>query len=138
MKRVRKEEPVGMQMTSFVDVLFILLTFFIMVSQVKSSTVHVKLPEVQGNKSEAPSPKSSRIVTITLDQGSKLYLGNDVIDLENLKRQLSEIWSTDGKNTSINIRADDISKSGMFVNILNCVQEVGFQQIEISTMNQTK
>lgn len=133
MRRQKKEEPVSFQTTSLVDVLFILLVFFIMVSQVKTSNVRVKLPEVQGNQSSTPASKKNREITITLDQQSKLYLGSEVIETEQLKRQLAEIWRKEGKNTSVTIRTDDVAKSGRLVEVLHCVREVGFEQIDIAT-----
>jgi biopolymer transport protein ExbD len=133
----KKEEQIGLQATSLVDVLFILLIFFLMVSQVRPSSIQVQLPQVEKNSPSPSSPpeKPPKVTVITLNKEGKLYLGNTASSLSELKYQLSELWRLEGKTSAITIRSDEEAPSGILVQLLNSLSEIGFTQIDIATQH---
>ncbi len=66
-------------MASMTDIVFLLLIFFLITSNVTQNALDVKLPEAKGNDSQ----KESVVVTITED--NKYYVGEDEFLAENLE-----------------------------------------------------
>ena len=75
--RKRRRTPVSLQTTIMVDVLFILLIFFILVSRIRQTNVDVDLPELrQSGKQSAPAAPGERL-RVAIDGAGHLYVDGE-------------------------------------------------------------
>ena len=65
-------EEVGMLMTSMIDIMFILLTLFVTVSEVKKGKLHIDVPEVA--QTEAPDQAVYEPITIQITAQDEVYV----------------------------------------------------------------
>jgi biopolymer transport protein ExbD len=121
--------------TAMIDVIFILLAFFLSVSQIKKSTVKVELPEVSeavatGEKEEETPVR--RILQISTE--GTLYLGNDRMDsvdefFATFDREVAEDRSA-GRSTVVEIITDKEARTGVLVDIINYLTKKKVKRLE--------
>lgn len=135
-KRTRRksgELPVSLNMTTMVDVLFQLLIFFLVLSELKKSSVLIELPEVskQEAQQEAPgSPKNPLVITI--DAKNALYFDDKPIDsIDALKPLLEEKKKglSDADKATVVIRTDQESRGAKLVEVVSVLSQVGFRSV---------
>ncbi len=136
-KRTRKkhpEPPVALNMTTMVDVLFQLLIFFLVLSELKKSSVLVELPEVsqeQESKAEAPGGEKHPLV-ITIDAKNALYFDDEPVEsLDALKPLLEEKKKglAEHDKATVVIRTDQESKGAKLVEVVSVLSQVGFRSV---------
>ena len=96
-----------------VDVIFLLLIFFVLCSSfVQVSAISIKLPSVKGQLTSAEK------LVVTIDKNDKYYFNDQVMDLKTLKEQLARI-ATKYQVESIIVRADKDALHGVVTNVLS-------------------
>ena len=66
-------------MASMTDIVFLLLIFFLITSNVQQNALDVKLPEAKGNASQQET------VTVTITKEGRFYVGEDEFTKENIE-----------------------------------------------------
>ena len=115
--------------TPFVDVMLVLLIIF-MVS-IPAATVSIKLdlppavPPPPGTKVEEP--------TLTnVQQGGKLFIGDEATSLDTLTTDLTRILNKpEPTEERVYIRADRTVRYGDFMAVMNTLQGNGFYQVAL-------
>ena len=126
------ERPVQINVVPLIDVLFALLTFFILSTLflVRSEGLPVNLPKATTAKTQAASR-----ATVTLDKQGKLYFNRSLIAVESLaavvRRQM-----TPGENLTVVINADGSVTHDHFVAVLDQLRQVPGVRIAIATRRQ--
>lgn len=96
MLRVRRTDlSPRVEMTPLIDVIFLLLTFFIysMLVMVQAEVLPVALtPVTTGESAEADD---NRIVAITMDRSGAVYVDREPVDADALDERLKELSETD-------------------------------------------
>jgi biopolymer transport protein ExbD len=122
--------------TAMIDVIFILLAFFLSVSQIKKSTVKVELPEVSeavatGEREEDSTP-ARHIMQISA-QG-EVYLGDQRMeDVAHLYKTFDEEVARDreaGRATVVEIITDKRAETGILVDIINYLTKKKVRRLE--------
>ena len=85
------ETEEGMNLTPLIDVVFILLIFFIISTQFKTHSLPLDLPEA-GGKSTTPVNDP---LQISIDREGLLYLEGTVLELSELSERISDAYSKD-------------------------------------------
>jgi biopolymer transport protein ExbD len=133
----RKKEKIDISMTSMIDVVFLLLIFFMVTTSFTRQTeVKIKLPEANGAEAE-DYPKS---VTVTIDDKGDYYLiGNDGESRklpdqsrETLMRELPRL-AGQAKDIPFIISADDKTHLKSVMTVLDVAGQVGFSHITFAT-----
>jgi len=115
-----------MNTTSMLDVIFILLLFFVAVSKIRDGTIDLRLPAAEGKTSEAQAKKNEEI-TISLDRNDQISMnGHAVGDERGLLQALKVEPSADRR---IVFLADRESHSGRLVAALKAVTDAGHQNV---------
>jgi biopolymer transport protein ExbD len=95
-----------------VDVIFLLLIFFVLCSSfVQVSAINIKLPSVQGQLTSAEK------LVVTIDKNNRYYFNDQVMNLKTLKEQLAKI-ATKYHIESIIVRADEKAPHGVVTKVL--------------------
>lgn len=122
------EEDVGISLTSLIDVIFLLLIFFMVTTTIidPSKRLDIQLPEA---KAANPEAKAIR-VTIEMSAGGEIFLNGERVEIKTLESRLMELGRGE-KKTAV-VRADRRLGYGRVVEVLGICRASGFQDIGIA------
>ncbi len=124
-----QDEDVGLSLNSLIDVIFLLLIFFIVTTTLIDPT---KKLEIQLPEAKAASPDSESIpVTIELGRRGAVTLNGKAVKLNTLERRLKELAKGKKKKSAI-VRADRRLDYGQVVKVLGICRASGFLDIGIA------
>ena len=135
----KKREKVDITLISMIDVLFVLLLFFMVSTTFNRHTeVKIKLPEADGAEAE----QYPKIVTLTIDAEGTYYLtGDDGLphelvnqQLETLKQELMKL-AAHAKDQPFIINADGKSPHQAVITALEAAGDAGFNHITFSAQH---
>ena len=126
------ERPIEISVVPLIDVLFSLLTFFILSTLflVRSEGLPVNLPKATTAKTQAASR-----ATVTLDKQGKLYLNRSRVAVESLAAAVRR-QATPGQNLIVVINADGSVAHDRVVQVLDQVRQVPGAKLAIATRRQ--
>jgi biopolymer transport protein ExbD len=115
------DQPFQINILPMIDVVFALLTFFIMstLSLTQSQGLPVNLPGAQTRK----PIDTETLVTVTIDPKGNLSLQNKPIDLPELRDGIKAKLETTTQKTVL-IRADEAVSHGKVVAVMDAIRKV--------------
>jgi biopolymer transport protein ExbD len=137
--RRKKREKLDITLISMIDVLFVLLLFFMVSTTFNRNTeVKVKLPEADGAEAE----QTPKMVTLTIDANGTYYLkGGDglphqLVDqqLDTLKQELSKLGEN-SKDQPFIINADGKTPHQAVIAALEAAGDAGFSHITFAAQH---
>ncbi len=132
--RHQKSEEVSVNITALIDIVFLLLIFFMISTTFKKeSYIELNLPKASAEEKLENSVKIEIVIDINGDyaiNGMTLINSN----LNALKRAIKKI-SVDNK-TPLIISADAKSPHQAFVSAMDAAGQLGFSRISITTMKE--
>ncbi|MEX2366834.1 MAG: biopolymer transporter ExbD [Pseudohongiellaceae bacterium] len=126
------KEEVSVNLTPLIDVVFLLLIFFMVTTTfTRDTNLLINLPEAQGLPTE---PVPSRIEVMVARNGSYTVNGRGLVNsqLETLKRAITEISAGD-TSIPLVITADADSTHQSVVTAMDAVAQLGFSRLNIAT-----
>jgi biopolymer transport protein ExbD len=135
----KKRENVDITLISMIDVLFVLLLFFMVSTTFNQHTeVNIKLPEAEGTEA-TEHPKT---VSLVIDaDGIYSLIGDDGLphqlinqNREGLKQELGKL-SENSKDVPFIINADDKTPNKAVMTALDIAGQVGFSHITFATLH---
>jgi biopolymer transport protein ExbD/biopolymer transport protein TolR len=131
--RKPSEEP-RIDLTPMVDVVFLLLIFFmISTTFVESPGISIKLPEASSQAIDR-EPKE---IKIYLSREGDVFYQDRQITLADYKTLLSK-HRADSDNTTILLLADQESRHGKVVTLMDLARDAGFVKLAIATEQSKK
>lgn len=127
-KKRRLDDEAKVDMTPMLDIVFIMLIFFIVTTSfVKESGIEVKNIEQQ-----AKTKLSSKNVTISIDENSLIIMNGRYIDIE---RVVANIQSFLAENNTTNalVRAKPQTPHGLVVEVIDKAKTAGIQNVSVMT-----
>ncbi len=119
----------ALEVTPLVDIVFLLLIFFLLTATyVKNPNLDIQLPKASIN--QATGDDIDVAVVITTD--GELRYGNEEVSLEKLEGILRAEFSQN-ETAVVVIRADDGSRHGRVVEVMDLAKKVGFGRLAIAT-----
>ena len=137
--RHKKREKLDITLISMIDVLFVLLLFFMVSTTFNQHTeVKVKLPEADGAQAE----QTPKMVTLTIDADGVYYLtGDDGLphelvnqQLETLKQELRKV-AEHSKDQPFIINADGKTPHQAVITALEAAGGAGFSHITFAAQH---
>ncbi len=123
----RKEEDAEIDMTPMLDIVFIMLIFFIVTASfVKEAGVTVKNPL---GKTAVSRPDANVFIAVTKD--GEVHIDNKKIDVEKLKVEIQRI-KAETPEGSIVIQADRNSKAGVVMKVLDAAKGAGVKSVSVA------
>ncbi|MGD8782920.1 MAG: biopolymer transporter ExbD [Thioalkalispiraceae bacterium] len=130
--RNKQEDVVDINLTPLIDVVFLLLIFF-MVSTTfqKSSEIQIELPEASGEV----EPKKEFVVEISIDSLGRYYVNDRVLVDKKLATLKQAIRQTIGskKNPHIVINADKNATHQSVVIAMDAANQLGLSKFSLAT-----
>ncbi len=131
--RKQREEP-RIDLTPMVDVVFLLLIFFmISTTFVESPGISIKLPESTSQTIDR-EPKE---IKVYLSQEGDIFHRDKQITIDEYKSLLAEFQS-DAKETTVLLLADQESRHGKVVILMDLARDAGFTKLAIATEQRKK
>ena len=123
------DEEIGISLTSLIDVIFLLLIFFMVTTTLidPSKRLDIQLPEAK-----AASPETKSVpVTIELGKREEILVNGKRVKLNGLESHLKGLGKGNQKRAAI-VRADRRLDYGRVVRVLGICRASGFHNIGIA------
>lgn len=130
---VAEEEP-AMLMTSMIDVIFILLAFFVCVSEVKRGALQVEVPPVEDapQATEPTTDKEPIVVEVTKDD-RVFVAGTAASSPEDVDRLIAQaVERSGGKDAPVHLKGDKAATNGTMMRVVSHLAKAGLTRIEFA------
>ena len=122
-----EEEDGGLSLTPLIDVVLLLLIFYVVTTAFVDRVIVLQLPESQSSA----IPEERKKLTIELGLGGALALNGEPITVERLDRRIGEEARAD-RIKAVEIRADRAVVHGRVVEVLGIVKKHGVDNVGIA------
>ncbi len=131
----RSRRQVQLNVTSLVDVLFLLLIFFMLTGTFKRmGEMELKLPE---STTSTPAPGAQpHAVELDVRQNGEVTLEGRAVDPADLEERLRAIVAKDPESR-ITLNADETVPHGRVVHMLDVIRDAGFAGVGFGTTLKT-
>jgi biopolymer transport protein ExbD len=127
-----KKRKLTLNITSLIDVLFILIIFFAVSSTfLEQPGIELDLPEAESSE----GLKTHKII-IYLDKDKNIYLNENIVSLSHLEKEIKELTDSQ-KEKSVVLKADEKVPHGLVISIMDLLRKQGIYKIIISTVKST-
>jgi biopolymer transport protein ExbD len=126
-KKPKEEEP-RLGITPLIDIVFLLLIFFMLTSHFHvASGLPIRLPKIAQKAYDSDRHK----IILVIDRNGRIYFKGKKIDLEKLDSKLRSIVEKDGL-VHLLLEADREVKHGRVVQIMDLAKKAGVSSIIIA------
>ena len=127
LRPARRRRPV-LNVTSLIDVLFLLLIFLMV------SSTFVESPALELDLPSASESENTRLdtLTITVDRQGRIYLGSEVSDLQRLERDVAEALR-ETPELVVNLKADREVGYGVVIATVDVLRKIGVRRLTALT-----
>jgi len=130
-KTVGKEEEPEINMTPMLDIVFIMLIFFIVTAVfVKEAGIDVNKPEVQ---TAEDIKRVSALIAISED--NEIWINKTEVELRDVRAVVERLRKENPQGQFV-VQSDAKSESGVVVDVLDQLNEAGIRGVAISTVNE--
>ena len=113
--------------TTLIDVMFLLLIFFMVTSTFKNQpAINLVLP-----RSATASETVDTPAILFLTAEGDVYLNDTLVDLESLAGQLEKMHAKSGEDRMV-LRADEEAAHGDVVKLIDIIKQSGFTRVSLS------
>ncbi len=124
---IREEDESEVNMTPMLDVVFIMLIFFIVTASfVKESGIDVNRPGASTAKT-----KGAATIFIAISDSGQIWIDKRQVDIRAVGANIERLRAENPLG-SVVIQADKDSKNGLFVQVMDAARLVGVKNISIA------
>ncbi|MCG8553906.1 MAG: biopolymer transporter ExbD [Proteobacteria bacterium] len=126
-RRIRQDEEDDINMTPMLDIVFIMLIFFIVTASfVKEAGVEVNRPDASSAETKA---RASILVAITAD--GQIWIDKRPVDVRQVRANVERLLAENPKGSMV-IQADRASKNGLLVQVIDAAKLAGVDNVAIA------
>jgi biopolymer transport protein ExbD len=128
LNKSRFQQPARFELLPLIDVIFLLLIFFIfvMLKMTMQSNIKVDLPQLVNSIQQ-----TEESIMISINANNKTFINEQEIDIQELTEKMLQLQ--EGINKPILIRGDQQSDLGIALNILDQLRQAGFEKVAFAT-----
>ncbi len=132
-RRTRGEKPKAtVDMTSLIDLTFLLLVTFIMTLPALEQGISIKLPQA---KTDQLPTKDRKANTVTIDAANRIFLNNREMTGEDLERELKSMAAEDPE-VPVLVRGDERLNYGDVMDVVKIVYKCNIRRMALVTVEQ--
>lgn len=126
-KRARQEEDADIDITPMLDIVFIMLIFFIVTATfVKESGIDVTRPDAE------TAVKQNRVaILIAIRDNNEIWINRRKVDLASVRANVEKLHAENPQGGAV-IQADRQAETGVLVEIMDQVRLAGVDAISIA------
>ena len=129
-KNRRLQEEAGLDLTPMMDIVFIMLIFFIVTTSfVKETGIEVNRP----NADTAERDEKGNIL-VAISQNNEIWIDKRRVDLKAVRANIERL-KIEYPEGSVIIQADKEARSGLLVETMDQIRLAGVQNISIAAKN---
>ncbi len=129
-RKIRKQDDTGIDLTPMMDIVFIMLIFFIVTTSfVKETGVDINRPNAETAERDE---KGNILVAIT--SSNEIWIDKRRVDLKAVRANIERL-KIEYPEGSVIIQADKESRSGLLVEAMDQIRLAGVQNISIAAKN---
>jgi biopolymer transport protein ExbD len=122
------EQNSEINVTPFVDIMLVLLIIFMVAAPLATVSVEVKLPVAVA----PPAPTPEKPFYVSVQANSRTYIGDNEVDIDSVGTELLDlIGNKTPSDERIFIRADQTTRYGDFMQVMNSLQDAGFYSVAL-------
>ncbi|GGR01023.1 ExbD/TolR family protein [Deinococcus ruber] len=127
-RRFREETGVNFDFAPMVDIVLLLLIFFLLTSNLaaRQNTLPLDLPRASTTVQETPN-----LPLVSIDKGGKIYLNGKLTTLSKLGAQLKPLIQTSGG--LVGLRGDERGNYGAVVKVMDVIKQAGGERLALGT-----
>ncbi|MCB1220372.1 MAG: biopolymer transporter ExbD [Planctomycetales bacterium] len=126
-RRRLAQDPV-IPLAPLIDVVFLLLIFFMLITRFLNPTIDLSLPE-----STTAQINDNRSVLVAIDATGQLWLDEEQITWSELTPRLSGLAD---KGLTVRLRADGGTEHRMVVQAFDCIRTAGLEDIALEAVKE--
>lgn len=129
MRRIhRSSEEVRLELTPLIDVVFLLLTFFVfsIVLMVRADALDIDLPEVGSGQ----AVRASATVTIAIDREGAILVNQVPTTLRDVPDRVADLRD-DAPDASVLIAVDEAAPSGRLIELADTLNGAGLSRFSV-------
>ena len=125
---IKPKKKITLNLTSLIDVLFILIIFFVV------SSTFLEQPGIKLNLPEAATSETHAVqkVVLYIDKEEHIFLNDDPISQEEVAEKVEQMIAAQ-TDKSLVLKADDKVSHGLVIRIMDALRKKGIYKIVIST-----
>jgi biopolymer transport protein ExbD len=125
------EEENSVDLTPMLDVVFIMLIFFIVTSSfVKESGIEINRPKA---KSAVQVKKGNILVAV--NPHGEIYIDKRMVDLSAVRANIERLHA-EMPQSAVVVQADNESKSGMLIKVIDQIKLAGIDNVSVSALQE--
>ena len=130
MRRKRIREESNLDLTPMLDIVFIILIFFIVTTSfIKESGIEVNRP----NAETAERDQKGNIL-VAISENNEIFIDRRKVDLRAIRPNIIRL-KAENPEGSVIIQADKASQTGLLVEAMDQIRLAGVQEISIAAEN---
>tara|TARA_R100001244_G_scaffold6394_2_gene7591 strand:+ start:7575 stop:7979 length:405 start_codon:yes stop_codon:yes gene_type:complete len=123
----QQDEDTGIDLTPMLDVVFIMLIFFIVTSSfIKEAGVDVQRPQAE---TASPQDKGNILIAITAD--GQVWMDKKVVDVRSVRAHV-ERMRVDQPEGAVVVQADQDARTGLVVQVMDQARLAGVQDVALA------
>ncbi|MBF0620913.1 MAG: biopolymer transporter ExbD [Magnetococcales bacterium] len=126
--RNRPQRDVTLDITPLLDVMFLLVLFFLVTTTFSNGGIGLKLPEAQTGQHQ---PIMDRLV-ISVDQYGRFHFNNQVVNRSRLEKELMNFVRGHPSGTLL-VQAHETARHGDVVKVFDFARQAGISRLMIAT-----
>ena len=133
--QTRSREEVQLDMTPLVDVVFLLLIFFMLSTSLSVNPgIKIDLP----NASAEQVKKKKITLRVAVEAGGQIFLEGKKLSLEDLREKFTATEKKHGDEAMVVIEADRKVYHGLVVKVMDAAKSAGLNKLAIATQPNEK
>ena len=133
--RNKKNAPLEISLTPMIDVVFLLLIFFMVTTTFSKETmIKVQLPQAEGQVAERDN---DNVLTLTIDKSGQYFINDKALN-DRTKETLSKALQaySSNKHIPLIINADANAPVQAAISVLDVASSIGFKSITFATQKE--
>ena len=130
--KARYKTQIQMNITSMIDVVFMLLIIFMIAAPLMRAEVDVNLP-----KSAAARSKEETTLTVTVTEGGEIFIGETPVKLEDFPTEIERLARTTDL-AAVSLKGDREINYGLIMEVVGHIKEAGIENLGLVATPDTR
>jgi len=135
-KKGHDDPPVGFQLASMIDIVFLLLIFFIVASQLQELELDKEVSLPIADASHAKKSEGMQEIRINVLADGMVKVGGEAFPMDRLAAELRRISASSDKEKKIVVRGDKKAHYGRVMRIMKSCADASLWNISFATFQE--